>query len=546
MTGNGKIRWVWGIPVTTVLAISFLLSISRIGPAKRLNSRYTQLRTRNINTYLRQNEEKVLDSCLSADDGVLYYRDVYSVLINTIYNLERRGFLRKRERVMLFSILKNGNISDLREKIDLTNLVRLDSHSLSKRHLMMALASDINFDNFSRTEDFYKKAVESDRFDLQNYLLLARFYHKSCRYDAAIDTLLTVSSIANNSSQRINLSDNYKMLADLYMAKRDYENALANYANSLVTLDFKDRDKDKTRVLISLGDIMMIRGNNLEAINYYKYALSIGKLKPKLYLGLLLKLSNAYYTYGNYGNGLKFATMAANRAKKLGNRLFYSKSKYSECLNYEYLGEQKKAASACLVAINEGERYREESSDYQAYLSLAEMLDFSRHSRNPELAVRYLETARDLIKNSQDVYRKIEILERLASVKSHSIGINGWLPGDVVGIYNNLYKIYGENDIGIGCCNSLISGFMMERSGLRGVENMYLQAERELKNRKRQLATLYTYMSDFYEHSGNGQKALFYAKKALEIDSQIYKFDHHYIKYSLDKLTQLTGERENR
>jgi tetratricopeptide (TPR) repeat protein len=523
--------------------LSALSFIYRVGSAKKFSSRYARMRTKNINTYLKQNEEKVLDSCMSANESVRYYRNIYLILINTIYDLEVEGFLRKRERIRLFSLLRNGAIHDLQEKIRSVNLVRLNDHSLSKRYLMMAMVSDIGFSEFHLTENLYRGAIENDRFDLQNHFMLANFYRRNCRYDEAIGTLLTISSVASNSSQRINLSENYKMLADLYMAKRDYENALANYVNSLVILDFKDKDRDKTQVLVSLGDIMMIRGNSLEAINYYKYALSIGKLKSKAYIGLLLKLSDAYYNYGNYVNGLKFATMATSRARKINNRFLYSKSKYLECLNYEYLGEGGKARDSCAVAVDEGEKHREEFPNYQSYLHLAEMLDFSSHTRNPELAIQYLETANSSIGNDRDIYRKISVLERLASIRAYSGGQSDEL-AHAVSIYRNLDKIYRDNDIGIGCCNTLISGFLMERSGTKNAEETYLKAERELKNRKKQLAVLYSYMSDFYGKTNRKRQALFYAKKALEIDSQIYRFDHHYIKYALDRVTQLLKKQE--
>jgi tetratricopeptide (TPR) repeat protein len=533
------------IVLVSILVLFTLALAFRIVPMRKIVSRYVQMRTKNINTYLKQNEEEVTNSCMDTDDSVKYYRDIYSTLIRTIYSLEKKGFLRKADRAMLFSILKNGPISELQGKIDSLGLVRLDSHSLSRKYLMMALGSEMNFDRFHRTEELYKKAIDSDRFDLQNYFLLAKFYQRNCGYDEAIDTLLTISSVANSSSQKINLSDNYRMLADLYMAKRDYENALANYANSLVILDSREKDRDKTRVLTSLGDIMMVRGNHLEAINYYKYALSIGKVKPKMYIDLLLKLSNAYYSYGNYLNGLKFAIMATNRAKQLGNVLLYSKSKYSECLNYEYLGEQKKAAGACAVALEEGKRYAEDVSDYQSHVHLADMLDFSMYIRDAELATKHLEIAKNLIKNSRDIYRKISVLERLANIKARSGSGDAVVFSEASSIFGDLETVYRANDIEIGCCNSLISGFLMERSGEMGnAEKFYLRALGELKNRKKQLGVLYSYMADFYGNRGRKREALFYAKKALEINSQIYRFDHHSVKYALDRIAKFTKSQE--
>jgi tetratricopeptide (TPR) repeat protein len=328
------------------------------------------------------------------------------------------------------------------------------------------------------------------------------------------------------------------MLADLYIAKRDYENALANYTNSIVTLDFRDKDRDKSQTLIGIGDIMKIRGNNFEAINYYKYALGIGKLKQKAYIKLLLKLSDAYYDYGNYLNGLKFAAMASRMSKKINNGLLYSNSKYFECLNYEYLGEQEMAKKACAVAIEEAEKYKNEVSDYQSYMNLAYMLDFSSYSRNPKLAIQYLETAGRLVENSSDVYKKVDVMEKLASIKAYSNPLESKC--EVLEIYDKLNRIYKENNLKIGCCNSLLSGLIREQSGMMAdAENSYFKAEEELRNKRQQLSILYTYMSDFYEHQGMKQKAMLYAKKALDIEFQIYRFDHHYIKYTIDKIDHL-------
>ncbi|MDR2077793.1 MAG: hypothetical protein LBP39_02390, partial [Rickettsiales bacterium] len=129
-------------------------------------------------------------------------------MINIIYNLERKGFLRKQDRKNLFSLLKDGNISELYGKINSINLISIDNYSLSNRHLLMALTSDIGFQEPQFAEEHYRKSVEVNKFDLSNYMMLARFYQKNCRYDEAIDTLLTISSIAISSSQKINLINN--------------------------------------------------------------------------------------------------------------------------------------------------------------------------------------------------------------------------------------------------------------------------------------------------------------------------------------------------
>lgn len=46
-------------------------------------------------------------------------------------------------------------------------------------------------------------------------------------------------------------------------------------------------------------------------------------------------------------------------------------------------------------------------------------------------------------------------------------------------------------------------------------------------------------MSDYYKLIGSKTKAIEYAEKALLIDSQIYRFDHHYIQYISDRVNSL-------
>ena len=367
--------------------------------------------------------------------------------------------------------------------------------------------------------------------------MLAEFQKRNCKYDKAINTLLNISSIANNSSQKINSDKNYQMLGDLYLMKRDYENALANYINSLVIVDFDENTYEKAKILVKIGDIMLIRGNILESIKYYKYALSLEKIKNKEKINLLLKLSDAYYTYGNYEVGLKFAKEAEHRSRKSKNSYYHFRAKYLECLNYEYLSESEKAAEACKIALKEAEAYKEQNNDFNSYMTLATMLDFAMYIRNPVLAVEYVQKAATLINNENDIYKKIEVMEKLASILAyHSSREEKFL---TLNMYEDLNKIYEMNNIGTGCCNSILSGFIKEQLGVYDAEKDYKKAEEELKNRRIQLATLYIYMSDYYKLIGSKTKAIEYAEKALLIDSQIYRFDHHYIQYISDRVNSL-------
>ena len=50
---------------------------------------------------------------------------------------------------------------------------------------------------------------------------------------------------------------------------------------------------------------------------------------------------------------------------------------------------------------------------------------------------------------------------------------------------------------------------------------------------------MYSYLSDYYKNIGEFKKALKYAEKCFEINTQIYRYDHHYIQYSLGQIENI-------
>lgn len=521
--------------VLILIALFIALRVSLLN--RSVGSQYTKIRNQKIKLYLLQRQEDVLRSCLGTKESMKYYTDLYSHMVNEIYKLEKKKYIQKKDRKILFSILKEGNSGELLAKIRAINPLVLDDYFLSKKNLLLAMAYDMNFYDYGYVEKFYRDAMENDKFDLDNYRALANFYQKNCSYDEAINTLARVASVAKNSNQRIDLSGSYGMLGNLYMVKRDYENALANFTNALVVLDFKNADSKKGRLLVNIGDIMAIRGDNFEAINCYKYALGLGNFNKRERTLLLLKLSNSYYSYGNYEMGLKFAKDAVKRSKKSNQKELHHRAKYFECLNYEYLQEEEKAKESCQIALEEAETHKNEKDDFESHIMLTDMLDYSCYLRNPTLALEYLQRAGQLIRHPDDIYKKVQIMEKIASIKAYHCSPNEKI--GVLRMYEELDNIYRHHSLETGCCNNILAGFVKEQLKLGNVEKTYEEAEKQLKNRKAQLATLYIYMSDYYRDQNMPRKALIYAKKALEIDSQIYRFDHHYINYAREQVENI-------
>ncbi len=497
---------------------------------------FLKVKNKYYKTYLINNKNNLSNSCFGEVSNINYYNSVYSQIINIIFSMGKNNYFSEKDRNTLFSFIKRSEVKNLLTKIKNVNLLEMNTDSMAEYDFLIALINDLNFSSRKTIEEYYRKAIDINKFNSNYYLQLSKFYTKNCNYDKAINTLLdTLSLMAmKNDDNKNNLYNIYYNLGDLYFSKRDYENSMVYYTNALVNLDYRNKNLRKAKVLIKLGDIMTIRGEYFEAINYYKYALSLNdkKLQKDERILLLLKLSNTYYSYGNYENSLKFAKNAVVKAKKLNDTLLYSKAKYYICLNYEYLGKStEKIKENCDEAIKKAEEYKEITNNVYSYINLAEMLDYSAYTRDPVLAINYLNTALSL--NYEDnVYTKINILEKIASIKTYT-GNNKL---EVFKIYNDLDGYYNKYNIDAGCCNDILKGFAKELTNIGNPEIDYLHGEIVLKNKKTQLITLYSYISDFYRNRGQGNLALHYAIKGLKLSKQIYKFDHHYIKYMQDKL----------
>ena len=472
------------------------------------------------------------DSCLNEVETITYYNNLYNDTISIIHSLEKGGFINRKFKNELFSLLKDGKIYELSSKLETLSLTKLNQISLSNRFLLQALINDMTFNN-KKAEEFYKLSIENNRFNYKTYFYLSKFYKKNCKYKEAINTLLKVSSVLNNNNQRGDLNKLYSELGDLYFDLRDYYNALSSYTNALISLDIKNVDVEKYHILVKIGDIMMIRGNIIEAIDYYKYALSLNnrKVSREENISLLLKLSNAYYTYGNYYNGLKFAKTASKKAKVLKNNLLCSKTYYYICLNYEYLNETEKAKTNCNIA----KKLVENNKDLQSYIHLADMLSFVSYLKNEDKAIEYYTKALNMVNN--DIFLKAYLMEKIAIIKSYR------LRPEAINNFDNLDKMYINYNINPACCNNIVKGLLEERISLKNkAEKTYLQAEKEARYNYTSLATLYSYMSDYYNSNGNKELALFYAKQALNIAKNIYKYDHHYIKYYSERLNNIKNQ----
>lgn len=520
---NNNLKKISGLLLLTIVLCMVICSptINTI----QENISHTKIKNKKFKQFILNNKENILNSCLNETDSIEYYNDIYKDIIKVIDNLEKNKYITKNDSNKLFKLLKRGELIKLRSVIETVSLTKIDTNSIANKEYLEGLISEFTFIN-SNTENFYINAIKTNKFNAEYYFHLANFYKRNCQYEKSIDTILQVSSILNNNNINNKFSNYYSFLGNLYFITRDYNNALVYYTNALVNADIRNNNNEKYNIISKIGDIMSIRGNNFEAINYYKYALSLKTkhVSTKNEIILLLKLSNTYYNYGNYNNGLKFAISAYQKSKLIGDKFLQSKAKYGECLNYEFLHNKTKAMTSCNIAIKNAEQYiMENENNVDGYINISNMLNYSTYVKNTDLARNYLIKALNLI--DKNVLKKIEILEKIMNIDAYSTNFK-----NVIQEYEDLNNLYNKFNINIGCCNDILNGFANEKIGLsKNAEQCYLNAEKQLKDKYLHLSTLYSYMATYYTKLKQFNQALFYANKSLEISKHIYKYDHHRI-----------------
>ena len=516
---------------TVIIAPIVILLLILIIFSKNYNTIYSKkpvMTNKNFKNFL-VNQNFFNNSCLNESENIRYYNKLYNKTVQILFFLEKNDYINKNYQNELLILLKKGDIYSLKDKVNLMNLSSINSKSLSSKFFLQALINDI-LNNNAEAEKFYNLALENNKFEYDYYFFLSKFYKRNCKYGEAIDTLLKVSSILNNSVQKTNSNILYAELGNLYFALRDYYNALANYTNALISLDVKNEDVEKYNVLVKIGDIMSIRGNYIESTEYYKYALSLNnrKITKEENINLILKLSDSYYKYGNYYNGLKFAKNATKKSARAKNDILYAKSKYMECLNYEYLGESEKAEKSCNLAKD----ILKDKNDLASYIQMGDMLSFSSYLRNDDEAIKYYNKALNLVE--KDILTKVYIMEKIAIIKSYNKDKKAFNDFKII------KNIYNENNLKDSCCLGIVKGFLEEKIGnYKEAEKTYLAAKNDVEYNFSSLSTLYGYISDYYLSLNNKQMAKIYAVKALNISKNIYRYDHHYIKYYSDRLEKI-------
>ena len=501
-----------------------------IDNVKQIKSYKNIVKSTKLSKYVDDNKDRIYGICLDNKNAInQYYNTIYKEIINTVAQLARQNIITRQDKKAIFKVLKSDNIYEIHDKIRHLNIDVINPENLAKKNLLLGLSAELSFLDKKDVYQYLDKAIELNQFELNYYLFKAMVLSKNCEFNESNNILLMASSFATTDSDERLFYKIYSLLGVNYYTQRDYDNANLYYTNALIFTDYQGDNNKKFDVLVKLGDIMYEKGNLFEATNFYKYALKLDtKHNIKNRTMVLLNLSSVYFNYGDFKQGLKFAEMAEQLAKSIDHKMFISNAKLNKCLNYEYLGEYEKAKANCDGAIAEAQMEEAENIDskYDVNVYLGQVYNYVAFARDHKMSEQTLNTA--LLSTKNNPLKRIKVLQKMLSLYSY---VNGDGVQKVKDIYDEVSGLCDKYNIKYDCRGDILMGFVYSRLNRDAKDNMYYKkALKDNENMKIQQITLYSYMADFY--AGSKKKlAIEYAKHALEIAKQVYRYDCHYIKY---------------
>ena len=243
-----------------------------------------------------------------------------------------------------------------------------------------------------------------------------------------------------------------------------------------------------------------------------------------------VNLAKVYYHYGDYEKGLYYSKQVINKAKKNNNVDMLAYGYYYRCLNLEYLNDYKGAAIYCKKALNLDKDFAKVIGRPENYMKIASMLDFAASIRDYNEALNNYKKAETILDSYKLPYIKYSVYGSMAT----SYFTIGKRPEamEYFKKQNNLERLLNIQK-GFSCIECNIGRFFLFGKDYKKALRNYKEAERQAirAGNKNILAFVYADLGMLYEELGKKDLAEHYYNLSVEVHKQIYRFDHHYLKW---------------
>ncbi|MEO0129791.1 MAG: sigma 54-interacting transcriptional regulator [candidate division WOR-3 bacterium] len=328
------------------------------------------------------------------------------------------------------------------------------------------------------------KAIEDTQLDENLHPLLSRLYCQIDKKEKAYHYLLRCAE----GAERIN----------------NQKEAIEYYTNAL---KYSSNSEDYLRILLKLGELYLLSGDNHRAIEYYNRYLQSKELEDDAFLGM----GKAYSNLGEYKEAIRNLRAALERTTEdikrieVLNRLAY-------CL-------------ACIKDFTEGERILKES------------IKICRKLNNPgmEADTRYYYATLEWFKGEYEKGKRI-CLELLDFCSKNKLDKQAAYTANLL---SSLYIQTGDIEDGLRYIDKAIAGFerirninalvsgmnnkaflLSSRDEIRNGKNLFehsLQLSMKIGNKSRQFIALSS-LGDIYEQESKFDTAIEFYQKAIDIE----------------------------
>ena len=502
---------------------------------------FKSVKSKRLKSYLiKQGDYLFQNTCYSRKELLNYYSEVHKKIGNNIDNLNKEKYIKKSTRNELLRLYKKNDFNQLGRVIKTISFLNTNSKSEAEKNYLSFLIAEIQ--NHKNSIDYLDKSIKNNSYEILYLIEKSDYLERNCNKKEALNSYFDAITLLNNfDNEKFQNTDNrgkiYTKIADIYIDFRQFNKALDFYNKSLIIYDINGKEYEKSMVLSKIAEIMIFKGDYYDAITNYKYILSQVSNKSSLYLKTLLNISKAYYEYGNYVNGLKFANEAEIITGKTKNKLLNADAQYLKCLNYEYLGNYELSTLNCKNSIKTLKNLLfYNANNYNLYLNIASKISFASSIRDTKMALNYIENALRILKEQSQNNRleEVKIKEKILYAKYYLKPEKK----ELLKLYREIKNDYQTLNISKNCCLDLIIGdsFFFQKPNKKN-PNDYLKSEKyylealkdyEFKNN---LTTAYSRLASFYNKEKKFNEMKFYIEEAIRLEGISRKGNHHFIEY---------------
>jgi len=485
-----------------------------------------------LRKYIDNNFNKFLYSRGDLSQAILDYANLYENSFEILMTLHNKNLITYSDYREIYKYLDKFDFNSIQKKLKTITLKSANNNLIAEKVFFEGIIAELNFSDILAIKS-YTVAINLNRLNPRYYESLGNTYNKISGFSDAIIAFENGLNVCNYNAKK---DRDIELRLILNLGKTNLAfNRINRGVAYLNNLSIISRNYDNLNyewlAVYNLSTVEATLGHYKEAINYAKYSLKLANKNrnDNQVLNSINLLSKIDYNYGDYLNGVKNSLKAVKIAKKMNNLSVLSNASLSVCLNYEYLDKVNEAINYCKRAVEINDKLGLVIKRPEQYLQNGYIYSFVGSIRNYNIAIDNYNMAYSLAKEYKLDLLKARALSGISNCEIILDKKDKALADlqEAIKIKEN-FGIYNEpcDDCNLGFINWQKKEYS---EALANYKNSIIFAD-EIANDS-SIFTSASHISSIYLQIGDYKAGLQYSELALKIAKNIYRYDHHYIRY---------------